>query len=100
MQLTDDFMAGWERIVNDVDKEHCPIACVAKVIFRTASKSQKTINLRNLRKQGLDEDSINQVVETYIQSNEDDIVSMEFVLDVKAVAELIQPETDKLLKGI
>lgn len=100
MQLTDDFLANWERIVSDVDKAHCPIACVAKVVFRTADRRKKTINLRTLRKQGLDDDAINDAVESYIQKNEDNIVKMEFVLDVQAVAEIIQPETDKLLKGI
>ena len=100
MQLDDDFMARWEQIVNDVDKDHCPISCVKKVIFKTADRRQKTINLRHLRKQGIDDDSIESVVTSFIAENEENIMHMELVLDVEAVAELIQPETDKLLKGM
>jgi hypothetical protein len=99
MLLNDDFLAGWEDIVNGVDKDHCPITCVKKVVFRT-QQGQKTINLRNLRRQGIDDDSIEQAVSSFIEDNEKIIKSMELVLDVEAVAEIVQPETDKLLKGM
>ena len=100
MQLDRDFLERWEQIVNDVDKNHCPIECVKKVVFRTLDRKQKTINLRQLRKQGFDNDSIENAVSAFISDNDGLIASMELVLDVEAVAEIIQPETDKLLKGI
>jgi hypothetical protein len=100
MLLDDDFLAGWERIVNDIDKDHCPISCVKKVIFKTHDRRQKSMNLRTLRKQGIDDDSIEAAVSTFISENEENIVSMELVLDVEAIAAVVQPETDKLLKKI
>jgi hypothetical protein len=100
MLLDADFVARWEAIVKDVDKEHCPITCVKKVVFRTRDRRQKTINLRALRRQGIDEESIEAAVTSYINENEDDILNMELVLDVEAVAGIVQPETDKLLKGM
>jgi len=100
MQLDHDFLKRWEQIVNDVDKDHCPISCVKKVVFRTKDRRQRSINIRNLRRQGIDEDSIERAVGEFIEENEDIIASMELVLDVEAVAEMVQPETDKLLKGM
>jgi methionine salvage enolase-phosphatase E1 len=100
MRLDSDFLEKWERIVNDVEKDHCPISCVKKVVFKTKDRRQKSINLRTLRKQGIDDDSIEQAVTNFINNNEEDIVSMELVLDVEAVAAAIQPETDRLLKGM
>lgn len=100
MQLDRDFLEKWEQIVNDVAKDHCPIECVKKVVFKTVDRKQKTINLRQLRKQGFDNDSIELAVTAFINENDGLISSMELVLDVEAVAEIIQPETDKLLRGI
>ena len=100
MLLDQDFMKRWEQIVNDVDKDHVPINCVKKVVFRTNDRRQRSINLRTLRKQGLDDDGIEHLVGKFISDNETDIVSMELVLDVEAVAATIQPETDRLLKGM
>ena len=71
-----------------------------KVIFRFAGGRQKTINLKKLKDQGLDTESVSELLDAFVQKNSDSISNMEFVLDVEAVAELLQPETDKLLKGI
>jgi hypothetical protein len=98
--LTEDFKARWEKIVDQVDKEHIPLDCVKKVVFRTHDRKQRTINLRRLRNQGIDFDGIEKAIDRFINDNEEEITSMEFVLDVEAVAELLQPETDKLLKGM
>ena len=100
MLLDDDFLAGWERIVKEVDKDACPLRCVRKVIFRTHNRRQKTINLKTLRRQGLSDDRIEEAVSDFITEHDAVIASMELILDVEAVAEIIQPETDRLLKNI
>jgi len=100
MLLTDDFLKRWGEIVEQVDKEHIPIDCVKKIVFRDSAKKQKTINLKRLRSQGLDDAQIEDMVEMFIKNNEESIASMEFILDVEAVAGLLQPETDRLLKGM
>jgi hypothetical protein len=100
MLLVNDFLRNWENIVNDVDKHHVPLDCVKKVIFRNQQRNQKTINLRRLRQQGVSEAELDSMIQRYIIDNENDMVSMEFVLDIEAVAGQIQPETDKLLKGM
>lgn len=100
MLLVNDFLKQWEDIVDQVDKDRVPIECVRKIIFRTHNRRQKTINLRSLRSQGLDEENVDLLVTRFIEENEDSIASMEFVLDVEAIADMLQPETDKLLKGM
>lgn len=100
MLLTNDFKKNWEAIVEEVDKQHIPITFVKKVVFRTRDKRQKTVNLKRLRAQGADEDMVEAMVEQFIQDNEQDISSMEFILDIDAVAGEIQPATDQLLKEL
>lgn len=100
MLLTDDFLKRWEEIVDQVDKEQIPIHCVKKVIFKTKNKTRKTINLKRLRDKGHGEPAIEILVEEFITEHEQDIISMEFVLDVDAVALAVQPETDRLLRDI
>lgn len=100
MLLTDDFLQRWESIIEQVDKEHIPIDCVKKIVFRDSRRRQKTINLRRLRDRGLGMDDIEAAVGDFIRDNEDTIASMEFVLDIEAVAQRLQPETDRILKGL
>jgi hypothetical protein len=100
MQHSDDWLDRWEEIIDQVDKEHIPIECVKKVVFRLEGGRQKTINLRRLRDQGLDDEGVHNLVDRFVQEQSDTITNMEFVLDIEAVAQLLQAETDKLLKGI
>jgi hypothetical protein len=100
MQHTEDWLKRWEDIIDQVEKEHIPFECIKKVVFRIAGGRQKTINLRKLKDQGFGIDDIQDAVDNFVQANCDNITNMEFVLDIEAVAELLQPETDKLLRGI
>jgi Asp-tRNA(Asn)/Glu-tRNA(Gln) amidotransferase B subunit len=100
MKLDSDFLERWAEIVNDVEKHHCPVSCVKKVVFKTLDKKQKTINFRRLRDQGLDDEAIELAIAAYISDNQDQILSMELILDIEAVAGIVQPETDKILKGM
>ena len=54
MLLTEDFLEQWGRIVDQVEKHHVPIDFVKKVVFRTHTRRQKTVNLQRMREQGID----------------------------------------------
>jgi hypothetical protein len=100
MQFSDEFLAKWEHIVNDVDITDVPLECIKKVVIKFGGRRQKTINLSVLKKQGLDIDEIELVLNRTLSEHSDDIRDVDFIVDVQAVADLVQPETDKLLKGM
>lgn len=100
MQLSDDFLKDWEHIIAEVNKTDIPLECIKKVIIKLTGGRQRTINLQTLRKQGLQIEEIETVLSRHLQEFEDEIKDVDFVVDVTAVAEIVQPETDKLLKGI
>lgn len=100
MQLSDDFNARWERIISEVHKTDVPLECIKKVLIKLTGGRQKTINLRTLQKQGLSSEEIENLLTRTFSAFESEIKDVDFVVDPEAVAELIQPETDKLLKGM
>jgi hypothetical protein len=102
MQLRVDEIEKWEDVVSSVDKEHIPIDCVKKVVFKLQGNRQKTINLETLRRHGLDVDLPSSVVSRAMLEMTKSIVNIDFVIDVKTVAEHVQPVTDRFfstLKG-
>ena len=100
MQSSDEFLAQWEHIVNEVNKTEVPLECIKKVIIKLHGKKQRTINLQTLKRQGLDSDEIEIVVSRALTELGDTVHDVDFVVDVDEVAKLIQPETDKLLNGL
>jgi len=100
MQLSDDFLDRWERIVADVNKTDVPLECIKKVVIKLQGKRQRTINIHTLQKQGLAIEEIEALLTRTFTQLDEEIVDVDFVVDIGSVAELVQPETDKILKGI
>ena len=97
MQLNDDFLTRWERIVNDVNKTDVPLECIKKVIIKFKNNRQRTVNVHTLIKQGLNIADIEALLNRTFTEENDNIHDVDFVVDINAVADLVQPETDKLL---
>jgi len=100
MQHHDDFISQWELILADVNKTDVPLECIKKVVIKLVGGKQKTINVHTLLKQGLDLEEVENMLTRYFGENDHQIRDVDFVIDVSAVANLVQPETDKLLGKI
>ena len=100
MQFSDEFLARWEHIIEEVNKTEIPLECIKKVVIRLHGKKQRTINLATLKKQGLDMDELEIVLTRTLTELGDEVKDIDFVVDVSEVAKILQPETDKLLKGM
>jgi cupin superfamily acireductone dioxygenase involved in methionine salvage len=100
MQPNDDFLTQWEHIIADVNKTDVPLECIKKVVIKLAGSRQKTINLHSLLRQGLQLEEIETMLTRYFQEHDHEIRDVDFVVDISAVADLVQPETDKLLGNL
>ena len=97
MQPNDDFLDQWEHIINDVNKTDVPLECIKKVVIKIQGGRQKTINIHTLLRQGLSLEEIEALLTRTFTQHDHEIKDVDFVVDISAVANLIQPETDKLL---
>ena len=93
----DAFINQWELILADVNKTDVPLECIKKVLIKLAGGKQKTINVHTLLRQGMDLEEVESMLTRYFGENDAQIRDVDFVIDVAAVANLVQPETDKLL---
>lgn len=97
MQLSDDFLDQWEHIIATVNKTDVPLECIKKVVVKLAGGRQKTINVHTLVKQGLELEEVETMLTRYFTEHDSEIKDVDFVVDISAVVNLVQPETDKLL---
>lgn len=100
MPLSEEFLAKWDHIISEVEKTQVPLKCINKMVIRIAGGKQKTINLSRLRRDGLDDDEIEEIMNRNIFVLGDSVNNIDFILDVNTVAGIIQPATDKLLKSL
>ena len=101
MTLAFSKLEKWKQVIDSIDQEMIPIDCVKKVVFKLEDGTQKTINLGTLRKQGLDIEDIEVVVNKNMGTiNNKGIVKLDFVVDVNAVANRIEPLTKGYLEKL
>ena len=100
MQLSDEFIEQWDHIISGVDKTEVPLECINKIVIRLQGGRQKTINLARLKRDGFDLEEIESVLTRNLVELGDLVRDIDFLVDVNAVARLVQPDTDKLLKDL
>jgi len=100
MPLSEEFLAKWDHIISEVEKTQVPLRCINKMVIRIVGGRQKTINLARLRKDGLDDDEIEEIMNRNLHILGESVNNIDFILDVNTVAGIIQPATDKLLKSL
>lgn len=100
MQFSDEFLAKWEHIIDEVNKTEVPLECIKKVVVSLQGRRKKTINLYQLKRQGLDIEEIEIVLTRTLTELGDQVKDIDFIVDAVAVAEMVQPQTDKLLGNL
>jgi len=95
--MSPEFVAKWEHILEDVEKNKIPVQFIKKLVIKLEGKKQQTINIEKFLDQGLSPDQIEEAVSRKLHELDQYVVSVEFVLNVQSIADTVQPETDKLL---
>jgi hypothetical protein len=95
--MSPEFIEKWEHILEDVEKNKIPVQFIKKLIVKLQGKRQQTINIEKFLQQGLEPDQIEDAVSRKLNELDDQIVSVEFILNVQNIADTVQPETDRLL---
>ena len=95
--MSPEFIEKWEHILEDVDKHKIPIQFIKKLVIKLEGKKQNTINIEKFLSQGLDPEQIEDAVSRKLQELDPYIVSVEFLLNVQSIADMVQPETDRYL---
>lgn len=98
--MSPDFLAKWEHILHDVDKQKIPVQFIKKMVVRLQGKRQQTINIEKFLQQGLDADQIEEAVSRKLHELDDILVGVEFILNVQNIADVVQPTTDEFLKNL
>jgi len=98
--MSPEFIRQWEHILEDVEKQKIPVEFIKKLVIKLQGKRQQTINIKRFLDQGLSPEQIEEAVSRKLFESNDQIVSVEFVLNVESIAETVQPETDRLLNKL
>jgi len=92
--------AQWESILKSVEKKEIPITMLESVSVNLTDGTIVNINIRELLNEGNDPDELEKMLKIKLEALDYIIEDMDFYISVKAVAQMVQPATDELLKNL
>lgn len=98
--MSPEIFERWEQIIDGVEKTKIPMEFIKKLVLKLRGRKQRTINIERMVEAGYDSEEIELAVVEKLQEYDDDMTSIEFILDVEGIANMVQPETDQLLKKL
>lgn len=98
--MSPEFIEKWERLLEDVDKQKIPVEFIKKIVLKLRGRRQQTINIGKLTAQGLYPEEIEDVISGKLIELDELVIGIEFILNVESIAEIVQPETDRILNGL
>lgn len=98
--MSPEVFEKWQHIVNDVEKTKIPVEFIKKLVLKLRGRRQRTINIELMLKHGFDSEEIELAVQRKLEEYDDAMLGIEFILDIEGIADVVQPETDRMLKNL
>lgn len=90
----------WKDIVEGVDKKEVPIDILQEIIVKLVDGTNISIDIKKLIADGMNPDDIEEMLDTKFNELDAYIKNVDFLIDIEKVVDAVQPETDKVLKGL
>lgn len=91
---------SWQDIVRDVDKKEIPIHILQNITVQLVDGTSINIDIRSLINDGQDPVEIEALLDDKFNQLDEYIENVDFFVDIDKVVNAVQPETDKVLKGL
>ena len=90
----------WQDIIKDVDKKEVPVDVLKQIVVKLVDGTDLRIDIKQLIDNGLDPEAVEELLNAKFQDLEQYIDNVDYFIDIDSVVNTIQPETDKVLKGL
>jgi uncharacterized membrane-anchored protein YjiN (DUF445 family) len=99
-KITLNVSKRWKDIVEDVDKKEVPINILQQIIVKLIDGTNISIDVKKLLADGMDPNEIETMLDDKFNELDQYIANVDFLIDIEKVVDTVQPETDKVLKGL
>jgi hypothetical protein len=99
-KITLNVSKRWKDIVEDVDKKEVPINILQQIIVKLIDGTNISIDVKKLLEDGMPDSEIEEMLDNKFIELDAYIQNVDFLIDIEKVVDTVQPETDKVLKGL
>ena len=89
-----------ERLLNEVNKDRVPISVLQCITVNLKDGTSVDIDVEELLEEGADPEVIEIIISEKLEELDDIIRDVDFHINIRSVANVVQPFTDNLLKNL
>jgi len=90
----------WEGLIKGIDKIEVPVTVLDTVEIALIDGTSIALNIKQLLATGSEAEEIEEWLNDKFDDLDEYIVTVDFFVDIDQVANVVQPETDRLLKNL
>jgi hypothetical protein len=99
-KITLNHVKRWKDIVENVDKREVPISILQEIVVKLIDGTNISIDVKKLISEGMVDTEIEEMLDMKFNELDAYIQNVDFLIDIDKVVNTVQPETDKVLKGL
>lgn len=99
-KITLNVSKRWKDIVEGVDKKEVPINILQQIDVKLIDGTNISIDVKKLLANGMADNEIEEMLDSKFNELDAYIQNVDFLIDIEKVVDTVQPETDKVLKGL
>jgi hypothetical protein len=95
--FSDEFFNRWEHLISSVEISDVPIRFIKSISASFNDGQSHSFDIKVMLERGMEFSEIEMLIETYLEMYADDIECVDFHLNISAIAEEVETETNRLL---
>lgn len=95
--FSEDFYDRWEHLISSVEITNVPMRLIKEIKIQFKNNDTTTFDIVELLSRGYDMERIEETIEVFLDLHDEDIDCVDFHINLTALAEEVEPRTNKLL---
>jgi len=96
-RFSDEFYERWEHLISTVEITDVPMRFIREVSVKFSSNESTVFDVQHMLLMGKDPQEIEAEIEFFLQENDEEIDSVDFHINITALATEVEHKTNKLL---
>ena len=96
-KFSDEFYEQWEHLISTVEISEVPMRFIKEVCVKLDTGETHSFDIGLMLNRGYDPETLEEIVQEYLDAHDDLIDVVDFHLNLPAIAEEVESKTNELL---
>ena len=97
-KFSDEFYERWEHLISTVEISEVPMRFIREVCVKLETGETHSFDIGLMLERGYDAEQLEEIVQEYLDTHDNLIDVVDFHINLSAIAEEVEPKTQKLLE--